>query len=433
MKNLIRITALLLLGVILSSPLRAQRSREHTYVKILLTPNHADWNYRVGEKPEFTVSVIKDNFPQKNVEVTYEWGPDMLKPVTQGKLDTGEGCRKLTVDGMDKPGFMALTAKVRIGGINYSNYIKVAFSPDKIQPFAQLPADFDEFWEQTLSSNSNIPLEPVMTLLPEHCTSKMDVYHIRFRNGNAGRYIYGMLSVPKGEGPFPAVLQVPGAGVRPYLPDREYTEAGAVTLKIGIHGIPVNLPDELYNNLRFGALNGYYYYNIDNREKYYYRNVYAGCVRAVDFLCTLPQVDKGRIAVCGGSQGGALSIVTAALDPRIKCLWANYPALCDLTGYHRGATGGWPHIFRDPNESNLETKMKVSEYYDVVNFARKLKVPILFCTGYNDATCPPTSTLAAYNVITSPKELRLTLDAAHWTYPETNRFEREWLLRQLQK
>lgn len=77
--------------------------------------------------------------------------------------------------------------------------------------------------------------------------------------------------------------------------------------------------------------------------------------------------------------------------------------------------------------------MKVSEYYDVVNFARKLKVPILFCTGYNDATCPPTSTLAAYNVITSPKELRLTLDAAHWTYPETNRFEREWLLRQLRK
>ena len=431
MKNLLRITIVLLLGTFLSTSLWAQRTREHTYVKILLTPNHADWNYKLGEKPEFTVSVLKDNFPQKNVDVTYEWGPDMLKAIKTGSLNTGDGYRKLTMEGINKPGFMTLTARVKVNGINYANYIKVAFAPDQIEPFAQMPADFDKFWEETLSANRRTPLEPVMTLLPEYCTSKMDAYHIRFRNGGTGCYIYGMLSIPKGEGPFPAVLQVPGAGVRGYVPDRSYAEAGAIVLKIGIHGIPVDLPAEVYNNLRLRALKGYYYYNIDNREKYYYRNVYAGCVRAVDFLCTLPQIDKERIAVCGGSQGGALSIVTAALDPRIKCLWANYPALCDLAGYYRGGTGGWPHIFRDPNETNLETKIKVSEYYDVVNFARKLKVPILFCTGYNDATCPPTSTLGTYNEITAPKELRLTLDAAHWTYPETNDYELKWLIRQL--
>ena len=433
MKNLIRLTLLLLIGICTSPHSWAQRTREHTYVKILLTPNHADWNYKLGEKPEFTVSVLKDNFPQKNIEVNYSWGPDMLKATKTGSLNTENGYQKLSLEGMNKPGFMTLSAKVRIDGRNYTNYIKVAFAPDQITPFAQMPADFDEFWEKTLAANSKAPLEPLMTLLPEYCTSRMDVYHIRFRNGGYNQYIYGILSVPKGEGPFPAVLQVPGAGVRPYAPDKEYAEAGAVTLKIGIHGIPVNMPAEVYNNLRYGALNNYHSYNIDNRDKYYYRNVYAGCVRAVDFLCSLPQVDSQRIAVCGGSQGGALSIITAALDPRIKCLWANYPALCDIAGYYRGGTGGWPHIFRDPNESNLETKVKVSEYYDVVNFARKLKAPILFCTGYNDATCPPTSTLGTYNVITAPKKLRLTLDAAHWTYPETNRFELEWLMQQLKE
>ncbi|HCM21192.1 MAG TPA: acetylxylan esterase, partial [Porphyromonadaceae bacterium] len=121
-----------------------------------------------------------------------------------------------------------------------------------------------------------------------------------------------------------------------------------------------------------------------------------------------------------GSQGGALSIVTAALDNRIKGLVAFYPALCDLTGYLHGRAGGWPHLFSASNLSfnNTSQKIETSKYYDIVNFARHLNVPGFYSWGYNDVTCPPTSMYAAYNVITAPKTLFLAEETGHWTYPE---------------
>jgi cephalosporin-C deacetylase-like acetyl esterase len=143
-------------------------------------------------------------------------------------------------------------------------------------------------------------------------------------------------------------------------------------------------------------------------------------VRAVDFIFSLPEFDGDNIVVMGGSQGGALSIVTAALDSRIKGLVAFYPALCDVTGYLHGRAGGWPHFFNNENLqfNNIPRKIETSKYYDVVNFARHLKIPGFYSWGYNDTTCPPTSTYAAYNVITAPKTLFLAEETGHWTYPE---------------
>jgi cephalosporin-C deacetylase-like acetyl esterase len=74
-------------------------------------------------------------------------------------------------------------------------------------------------------------------------------------------------------------------------------------------------------------------------------------VRAVDYIFSLPEFDGSTIAVTGGSQGGALSIVTAGLDSRIKYLAAFYPAMCDFTGYLYGRAGGWPHMFNEANKS----------------------------------------------------------------------------------
>ena len=86
---------------------------------------------------------------------------------------------------------------------------------------------------------------------------------------------------------------------------------------------------------------------IEHRDTYYYKRTYLGCVRAVDYLCSREDVDPTRIACYGGSQGGMLSIVTAALDKRITALFAYYPAFCDVTGYYYGRSGGWPHLFLD--------------------------------------------------------------------------------------
>lgn len=137
----------------------------------------------------------------------------------------------------------------------------------------------------------------------------------------------------------------------------------------------------------------------------------------------------------GGSQGGALSIVTAALDPRVKYLAANYPALCDVTGYLFNRAGGWPHLFSPANMAynNKKDKLETCKYYDVVNFAKNLKVPGLYSWGFNDETCPPTSMYAAYNSITAPKELMIYKETGHSTIPEQRTKMMDWILTKFNK
>jgi cephalosporin-C deacetylase-like acetyl esterase len=180
--------------------------------------------------------------------------------------------------------------------------------------------------------------------------------------------------------------------------------------------------------LRTGALSGYQGFGLEDKTRYYYYRVYLGCVRANDFMATLPKWDGRNLAVTGGSQGGALSIVTAALDPRVKGLAASYPALSDLTGYLKGRAGGWPHIFRQEDPTlRMREKIETSYYYDVVNFARRIRIPGLYTWGFNDETCPPTSMYSAYNVIPGPKRLLLALETGHATLPEQAERVSRWL------
>ena len=272
-----------------------------------------------------------------------------------------------------------------------------------------------------------------MTLLPDRCTENINVYQINIQNYRIGARLYGILCVPKKEGKYPALLRVPGAGIRPYTGDIATAEKGIITLEIGIHGIPVNLDPSVYNNLGAGALAGYWYFNLESKDRYYYKRVYLGCVRANDFLTSLPQFDGTNLAVTGGSQGGALSIITTALDSRVRYLGAFFPALSDVTGYLRGRAGGWPHLFNKDNLAfnNSKEKIETCGYYDVVNFARQVKAPGMYSWGFNDETCPPTSMYAAYNVITAPKTLFLALETGHWTFPEQNEKMNNWLVEKL--
>jgi cephalosporin-C deacetylase-like acetyl esterase len=317
-----------------------------------------------------------------------------------------------------------------VDGKAYSSYATAAFSPEKIEPTTSLPGDFWEFWNSNKSELAEIPMNPVLTLLPGRCTDKSDVYHVQL--DNVSGKIYGILCKPKQEGKYPAILHVPGAGIRPYHGAVWEADAGFVSFTIGIHGIPVNLDPVVYSDLMKGALNGYWKNNLDDKDQYYYKRVYLGCVRSLDFIESLDCFDGENIAVTGGSQGGALSIITAALDERVDYLAAFYPALSDLTGYLHKRAGGWPHMFRD-EFTNKPEKIETSKYYDVVNFARFVNVPGWYSWGYNDNVCPPTSMYAAYNVIPGTKELHIFQETQHWTFPEQNEQKNAWLFHKLRK
>lgn len=407
-------------------------------VKVVVVPERAGWTYALGEPVRFKVAVNADGQLLTGVPVTYKVGLEMLPAEEHTATLPADS---LVIEGgkLTEPGFIRCIVTARVEGQTYRGVGTAGVAPEKIVPTQREPEDFEAFWAAAKAELAATPMEAQRVLLPDDCTDKIDVYQVSLRTAGAfnrrtgaAARIYGILCVPKAPGRYPAILNVPGAGVRPYAGMKDLAARGTITLQIGIHGIPVNLRPEVYDQLGLGALSGYPLFNLDNRDTYYYRRVYLGCVRANDYLVSLPEYDGKNLLVTGGSQGGQLSIVTAALDPRVKALAAFYPAYCDVTGYLHGRAGGWPHMMTrqpngEPSTQATPAKIATTGYYDTVNFARRLKVPGHYAWGYNDETCPPTSMYAAYNVIAAPKELLLALETGHGTIPEEKAITDAWI------
>lgn len=428
------LTALLVAGIAIAgvvdsaiaatpiTPVPPQAQLRVAAVQVRVALDHRDWSYQRGETPKFRVAVVADNQAIDEVTVTYTVGPDMFPGEKKTAAVPLDG---LVIEGgtMKEPGFLRCIVTAEVAGRTYTGSATAAFEPEKIQPYQTEPADFDAFWKAELATLAKVPVEPVLTLLPDACTDKVNVYQVSFRTSGpswtkAQARIYGILCEPKAPGKYPAVLRVPGAGVRPYQGDKNLAARGVITLEIGIHGIPVNMPENVYDVLYAGALVGYWNFNADNRETYYYHRVYLSCVRANDFLTARENWDGKHLLIMGASQGGQLSIVTTALDPRVTGLAATHPAGCDWAAPLHGRAGGWPHPFMPgadgkPSAQATDAKIETLRYYDTANFARRVKVPGYYNWGYNDTVTPPTSTYAAFNVITAPKTLGLTLEMGH--------------------
>jgi cephalosporin-C deacetylase len=365
-----------LLMILVSTNLIAQPPKQ--LVQVVVSPDKPDWTYKKGERAEFEITVLRNNIPLDGIEVSYSIQPELMEPWEEGIVTLKKGTAAVKAKAFKDAGFLRCQASVEVDGKTYSSYATAGFSPEEIQPSTTLPADFETFWEDAKAELAKVPLRPVITLMPERSTATVNVYHVSIDNIKGK--IYGILCMPKEDGKYPAILHVPGAGIRPYTGDVGNAEKGIITFQIGIHGIPVNLDPSVYDDLRSGALDGYWRMNLDDKDSYYFKRVYLGCVRAVDFIESLENFNGEDIAVTGGSQGGALSVITAGLDDRIDYLAAFYPALSDLTGYLHGRAGGWPHLFRD-EATNKPEKIETSKYFDVVNFARFVKVPGLVQLG----------------------------------------------------
>jgi cephalosporin-C deacetylase-like acetyl esterase len=429
MKKIIVLLALVAFGGLSAA---AQQTGQAPFVKVNIVPTKMSWDYAAGETIKMEVSILKDELPLQDQSFRWEAGPEMM-PAAPKEGNTGKGAVTLDLGKMREPGFFTLNVSVEVDGVRYNQWKTVSVDRDRIAPTVKMPADFQAYWDAQRALDDAMPLAPEMRLLPERCTSAVDVYEVSYTYTRGGR-MYGILCVPKAPGKYPAILNVPGAGIRPYGGSVGTAARGYIVLDVGIHGISVTLDPKVYNNLGAGALGNYQLLGMENRDNYYYNKVYRGCRRGVDFIFSLPQFD-GNIGVAGGSQGGALAVIVGALDSRVKCVSSIHPALSDLTGYLYGRAGGWPHMLRNPegNVFNDPQFIETLSYYDVVNFARILRAPAFFTMGYNDKVCPPTSTFSVYNSVTAPKELLVVPQTAHWTFSEQNAASAKFLDSHLKK
>lgn len=400
----------------------------------LTVPDHADWLYKTGEKAKVEVTFCKYGIPQ-NVEVSYEIGPDMLPATAKGQVMLKNGRAVIDMGTMREPGFLDMKMKAAVDGKTYEHHVKVGFSPERLKPYTKNPVDFDAFWEKNLEEARKTPLTVNCRKVDKYTTDDFDCYLLKLRTDRR-HSIYGYLTMPKKAGKYPVVLCPPGAGIKTIkepMRNTYYAKNGFIRLEMEIHGLNPEMTDEQFREISdaFSGENGYLENGLDHRDNYYMKHVYVACVRAIDYLCSLPNWDGRNVFVQGGSQGGALSLITAGLDSRVTACVANHPALSDMAGYaEAGRTGGYPHFVRE-NRMLTPEKILTLQYYDVVNFARRIQCPVYMTWGYNDNVCPPTTSYIVWNLITAPKESLITPINEHWTTSDTNYGQMLWLKQQM--
>ena len=305
-------------------------------------------------------------------------------------------------------------------------------SPEAFQTSLTRPPDFDAFWADLLAQADAIPLNASVVPVPHRSTDEVEVFEIAYDSLDGVR-IAGWYCRPRESylpPPYPGLLIVPGYVSEPTLP-KSWAKLGYATVGVAPRG-------KLRSNRQFNP--GYpnlLLHNATDRNTYSYRGFYIDAVRAVDFVKARPEVDPTRIGVHGSSQGGALTIVCAALRPDvIACGAAGAPYLCAMMD---SATLTHTYPYEEINEylrlyPDREPAVRDTlAYFDCVNLAPAVKSPMLVYIGLEDDVCPPETGYALMNALTCPTEFHATADCAHdagvyWMMPRVTAFLAEHLM-----
>jgi cephalosporin-C deacetylase-like acetyl esterase len=327
------------------------------------------------------------------------------------------------------------------------------------------PADFKAFWDRAKTRLAAVPLAPrneapmetfdraainaynlKSACLPAdydpagHKAEEVESCKISFAGPDGGR-VYAWLAKPKGPGPFPAMLVLPGAGFAARPRPLEHARHGYLAIDIQVHGQDVDLP-------KYPSLPGYYSeLRFDPPEAYYYFNVHLRAVQAVRYLASRPDVDARHIVAVGGSQGGRLGIVVAGLDARVSAVVScianspNYPHL-HWVARCNGLDNPWDNAsdpkFKDRVKSDgmdlagpppvTEPDGRCLAYYDPMNFAPDIRCPVLMNGGLIDPVSPPLSVWAVYNRLPSKNKTIVPIPGfAHDWSAEFDRRAWRWL------
>jgi cephalosporin-C deacetylase len=266
------------------------------------------------------------------------------------------------------------------------------------------PADFDEFWSNTLDEARNFPSEPRLRRVASPLT-QVEAYDVVFP-GFAGQPIHAWYLLPAGvTGRLPAVVEYNGYGGGRGLPHERlaWVSAGYAYLLMdtrgqgSVWGSGGDTPDP---NGTGPSVPGFMTRGIERPQDHYYRRVYTDAVRAIDAIRTLDRVDPDRVAVCGGSQGGGIALAAAGLVDGLVGAMPEVPFLCHFERAV-GMTADTPYTeivrYLSVHRDLIEQTFRTLSYLDGVNFAKRATTPALFSVGLLDPVCPPSTVFAALN------------------------------------
>lgn len=386
---------------------------------------------------EFDVNLTKDNKPFSGGEIIayFKWNSknmiwhQVLKLV-DGKVRINFIC--------EQSGFGNLHVLFYLDDKEVFEQLRgIAISPEKVQRSYPRPVDFDAFWDSKkrslsmpfdikyskIDKNSHPHLhQSTHKSLLEADISLVDIQDVQINCFEKG--ISGILTRPKTRTAksLPAILFVHGAGVKPCEPDRFVKEAakGVMIFDINAHGIPNDMPKEWYKELSDqGALREYQAIGRNDKNEYYFLNMYLRVKRALDFLKSLPEWDQKVLITFGGSQGCAQACAGAYLDEDVSAVVGQIPAYGDLTGFLRDRTVNFNDWLKMGERGRFDKKiLEVAPYFDVVNFLSGLKKEGLFCFGLLDQGCTPLANYAPINECMGELTILFQSDCYHSVCPE---------------
>jgi cephalosporin-C deacetylase len=269
--------------------------------------------------------------------------------------------------------------------------------------------NFEEFWNQTIEKAKDVPLNAKLELY-DYPSPYITVYSITY-NGFDETIINGWFILPKfiSKEKYPCLIHYHG-----FTGNRGMPSDFMQWLLMGVAVVSVDCREQSGLTGNSAKYSGGSTMNVNckgilDKEEYYYRAVYMDCLKAIDFACQQEEVDKGKIIIEGGSQGGAIGMAVCALDSRPYIAMVDVPSNSNITKRVEGAFGSFASVteYLKLYPDKIDRAYETLSYFDTMNMADRIKCKVLASVALKDNVCPAKLYFATYNRITSEKQIKI--------------------------
>lgn len=283
------------------------------------------------------------------------------------------------------------------------------------------PTNFEKYWDNALLELEKVDTAPTFTPY-ETSANFVRAYELTFTSTRNAKIYAKFIRPAKIEGKHPAVIIFHGlGGSSPAWFDLfTYVAQGYVVAAMDTRGQGGYSED--VGGVPGTTITTPFIRGVDGEpEDLYCKDIFLDTVAIAKIVMGLDYVDESRVAVTGGSQGGALSVACAALVPEIKICAPNYPYYSDYKrvwdmDLAKDAYEGIRYYFRafDPRHERENELFEKLGYVDLHHLAPRIKAKFYMGTGLMDVICPPSTQFAIYNNLTcEEKSVVLYPDFGH--------------------
>ena len=287
------------------------------------------------------------------------------------------------------------------------------------------PSDFDAYWARALAELD--ATDPQPELIPSEVlqSSEAETFDLFFTGVGGARIYAKYLRSRKLSNPSPALLLFHGYTMHSgdWQDKLPYIAEGFAVAAMDCRGQGGRSED--VGGVRGNTHHGHIIRGLDESpDKLLFRQIFLDTVQLARVLASFDEIDGNNLSCMGGSQGGALAIACAALEPRIKRCVSIYPFLSDykrvwemdLAKDAYAELRSYMRLF-DPTHDREDEIFTKLGYIDIHHLAPRITARVLMALTLLDNICPPSTQFAVFNAIASEKDSVIYPDFGHEGLP----------------